>query len=282
MNTTFFGQFLLDQGVVTREQLDEAIAFQRENNNLLGSLALTKGFMTREQVLDVVQEQFRCHDKFGELARKKNYLTDDQVQVLLYDQGKNHVFLGEALTRRNYLDTRELTQQLKRFDQENRLKEASLHAILESLDPHTILASMYDMTREYLYRLGYTAHVRKVDNILPAKHFDHLFFMTLVDETAVYYCGIYLTDVMAYQLAYGKQSAVSLPTRKSFLQNLTEVFSNLNLVICEELNRKGLSLHMGDSGVLPPEDVASWTCLHIETLIETFHLVLGKGPVPGT
>jgi len=280
MKTTFFGQFLLDQDLITQRQLDEAIALQRESNVLLGALAINKGFMTREQVVDVMQEQHCRHGRFGELARRKNYLTDDQVQDLLHAQGSNHVFLGEALTRRNYLDVRELTSQLKRFDQDIRKKEASLHVILESLDDQNILAFIYEMTREYLYRLGYTAHVKKVDNILPSKKFDHVFFMTLVNEKHVYYCGFYLTDVMAYQIAYGKLSEVSLPTRETFKEDLTRIFYNLNLVICEELNRKGLDVSMGNSGVLPPEDVSSWTCLHVETLIETFRVVLGKGPVP--
>ena len=281
MKTTFFGQFLLDQGLITQRQLNEAIALQRESNVLLGSLAINNGFMTREQVLDVMQEQQYRHGRFGELARRKNYLADDQVQELLQAQGSNHVFLGEALTRRNYLDIRELTRQLKRFEEDIRKKEASLHVILESLDDQHIFASICDMSREYLYHLGYTAHVKKVDNILPSKTFDHVFFMTLVDGTTVYYCGFYLTDVMAYQITYGKLPKATFPTRETFNKDLARIFYNLNLVICEETNRKGLDVSVGDSGVLPPENVSSWTCLHVETLIETFQVVFGKGPVHG-
>jgi hypothetical protein len=282
MKTTFFGQFLLDQGLITQGQLDEAIALQRESNVLLGALAINKGFMTKEQIVDVMQEQHCRHGRFGELARRKNYLTDDQVQELLHAQGSNHVFLGEALTRRNYLDIRELTRQLKRFEEDIRKKEASLQIILESLDDQHVFASICEMSREYLYRLGYTAHVNKVDNILPSKKFDHVFFMTLVDGTTVYYCGFYLTDIMAYQIAYGKLPEATFPTRETFNKDLAGIFYNLNLVICEELNRKGLDVSVGDSGVLPPENVSSWTCLHAETLIETFQVVLGSGPMPGT
>jgi hypothetical protein len=87
---------------------------------------------------------------------------------------------------------------------------------------------------------------------------------------------------MAYQIAYGKLPEATFPTRETFNKDLAGIFYNLNLVICEELNRKGLDVSVGDSGVLPPENVSSWTCLHAETLIETFQVVLGSGPMPGT
>ncbi len=281
MNATFFGQFLLDHGVVTREQLNEAIAFQKENNALLGSLALKKGFLTRDQVRDIVRTQEHYYEKFGEIARKKKYLSDDQVRELLQAQGENHVFLGEALTGRNYLDIKELTRQLNKFDQNIRQKETSLQAILESLDEQHVLAYTYEMTREYLYRLGYIAHVRQVNNILPAETFDHVFFMTLADDKRVYYCGLYFSDILAYQIAYGKHAKTSLPDRQKFKQEVAKLVYNHNLIICEEMNRKGIALEMGNAGFLPPEDVPFWTCLHVETLVETFHMVLGIGPLPG-
>ncbi|WP_462325713.1 hypothetical protein [Desulfoplanes sp.] len=280
MNATFFGQFLLDHGLVSQEQLDEAISFQKENNSLLGSLALNKGFLTREQVLDIVREQQHSHEKFGELATARGYLSDGQVRDLLASQGQNHVFLGEALTRRQYLDIKELNRQLNLFNRKIQQNESSLRAILESLDGRHVFCCAYEMTREYLYRLGYAAHVRQVTNILPTGNFDHVFFMTLVAPDRIYYLGVYLSDVLAYQIAYSKQPTTMIPTREPFKKEVARLFCNLNLIICEEMGRKGIDLEVGDPRFLPPEDVPAWTCLHVETLIETFYVVLGAGPVP--
>ncbi|GAU08164.1 hypothetical protein [Desulfoplanes formicivorans] len=279
MNVTFFGQFLLDQGLISQKQLNEAISFQRENNALLGSLALEKGLLTREQVLEIMREQQLRYEKFGEIAIRKQYLTEEQVRELLNIQGKNHVFLGEALTRRNYLSIRELNRQLDRFDQDMRQKEASIQSVLQGLDDQGIFVCAYEMIRKYLYRLGYATHVCEISHALPSQAFDHVVFLSQKDSQRVHWMGVYLPDVLAYQIAYGKQPTTTIPSRESFQKEVARLLGNLNVIIGEEMHRKGVALQMGEVRVQPPEDVPSWTCLHIETLIETYAVVLGTAPV---
>ena len=278
MNVTFFGQFLLEQGLISQDQLNEAISFQRENNALLGSLALEKGMMTREQVVEVMREQqLRC-EKFGEIARRKNYLTDEQVRGLLKVQGKNHVFLGEALTRRNYLSIRELNRQLNRFDQDMHEKEASIESVLQGLDDQGVFVCAYEMIRKYLYQLGYATHVCEISHALPSRSSDHVVFLSQKDPRHVYWMGVYLPEVLAYQIACGKQPTTTIPSRDSFSKEVVRLLSNLNVIIGEEMQRKGVELQPGDVQVQPPKNVSSWTCLHIETLIETYAVVLGTAP----
>jgi hypothetical protein len=279
MNVTFFGQFLLEQGLISQEQLNEAISFQRENNALLGSLALEKGLMTREQVLEVMEEQQLRSEKFGEIARRKKYLTDEQLRELLKIQGQNHVFLGEALTRRHYLSIRELNRQLNRFEQDMRQKEASIPELLQGLDDQGVFVCAYEMVRKYLYRLGYATHVCEISHALPSGTFDHVVFLSQKDAHHEYWVGVFLPDVLAYQIAYGKQPTTTIPSRDSFSKEVVRLLGNLNMIIGEEMLLQGVQLEVGDIRVQPPQDVASWTCLHIETLIESYAVVLGTAPV---
>ena len=275
MNVTFFGQFLLDQELITPEQLNAAIVFQRENNTLLGALALKHGFLKPEQVQSIIREQQQSYLKFGEVALKKKYLSEDQVSELLNLQGQNHVYLGEALTRRHYLNARDLNRELNRFNKEILQQNACLDAILDGLDARHVFLCAYKMTSEYFYRLGYAARIQIVDDAMPPDGYDNVFFMSLVTGNMTYYFGIYLSDLLTSQIVHGKQSSAPQISPTELNKEMAGIFYNLNLIICEEMNRKGVEIKASSLIVQPPENLTSWTTLRAETLIDPFYMVLG-------
>lgn len=275
MNVTFFGQYLLDQGLITQEQLDGATAFQKENNALLGALALQHGFLTREQVVSILSEQRESYFKFGEVALKKKWLTEDQVRALLVLQGQNHVYLGEALTRRNYLTDKELNAQLNRFHKEIQQQNVCLTSVLNSQDAKQVFLCAYEMTCEYLYRLGYAVRVLDAAPGLPAGTSENIMVMSLIAGKTTYYFGWYLTDVLGYQIISGKQPGMLCRSREEGRKELERMFYNLNLILCEEMKRKGVDIAIGTPLAQVPENVGTWTTLQAETLVGPFCIVLG-------
>ena len=275
MNVTFFGQFLLDQGLVTQEQLDGATAFQKGNNALLGALALQHGFLTREQIVGILREQRESYFKFGEVALKKKWLTEDQVHALLALQGQNHMYLGEALIRRNYLTDKELNIQLNRFHKEIQQQNVCLTSVLNRQDANHVFLCAYEMTCEYLYRLGYAVRVLDAAAGLPAEKSENMLFMSLISEKTTYYFGWYLSDVLGYQIISGKQPGTLFHSREEGRKELERMFYNLNLILCEEMKRKGVELEIGTFLAQVPEDVGTWITLQAETLVGPFSIVLG-------
>lgn len=97
MYTQFFGNYLLSNGYVTKEQLFSAMQREATQRMKLGTLAIHAGYMTASQVDETVIQQTHQDRKFGELAVERGYLTDDQVLSLLKQQNPSYLSLGQVL-----------------------------------------------------------------------------------------------------------------------------------------------------------------------------------------
>ena len=103
MHTQFFGNFLLNKGVVTPEQLIEVLKIQSTTHKKIGTLAIHAGYMSAHEVEDVCRLQMRCSKRFGELAVELSYLTQEQVDELLEMQLPNYMLLGQILIEKDIL-----------------------------------------------------------------------------------------------------------------------------------------------------------------------------------
>ncbi len=108
MHTQFFGNFLLNKGVITPEQLVDALKIQANTHKKLGTLAIHSGFMSASEVEDVYITQTHYVKLFGELAVNLGYLTESQVDNLLTTQLPDYMLLGQILVDKNILTHVEL------------------------------------------------------------------------------------------------------------------------------------------------------------------------------
>ncbi len=104
MFSAFFGNYLLNKGVVTSEQLNKVFNTQKRTRLKLGVLAINSKFMTAANVNHVHQLQTTLDRRFGEIAIIKGYLTDDQLADLLTKQKSEHLILAQALVDANVMD----------------------------------------------------------------------------------------------------------------------------------------------------------------------------------
>lgn len=116
----FFGQYLLERGIVKTEQLIEAIEYQEENRQKLGEVAVSREYLTEEQVKRIHMEQQKTDMRFGDLAVKEGYLTESQLQELITIQKNNHIYLGEALVRKGFVSQKTLDKTLDKFKEEQK------------------------------------------------------------------------------------------------------------------------------------------------------------------
>ena|SRR5919202_1437659 len=52
------GDIFVDRGLITQEQLDDALAEQRENGGKLGEILVEKGYTSRVELAGVISEQW--------------------------------------------------------------------------------------------------------------------------------------------------------------------------------------------------------------------------------
>lgn len=115
MPQMFFGQYLLDQEVISADALHEALDLASRENARIGALAVERSLLSDAQVELVQLEQRRTDMGFADLAVELELLTREQADALLRDQRRRHKPIGEALVELGHLELDELDDWLERY-----------------------------------------------------------------------------------------------------------------------------------------------------------------------
>lgn len=114
-----FGTFLVELGLVTEPQVQEALALQPLTGTRVGESLMSLGYLTRAQLqralsLAVAQGDARVLDRppLGEILIGLRYVTEAQVQAALAVQQKSGRRLGELLVEQGALTHRQLYEGL--------------------------------------------------------------------------------------------------------------------------------------------------------------------------
>lgn len=108
MYTQFFGNFLINKGIINTEQLMEALEIQSSTHQKLGTLAIHAGYMSANEVEDVYIMQTHYDKRFGELAIQLGYLTQKQLNELLNLQLPDYMKLGQVLVEKGWISNNDL------------------------------------------------------------------------------------------------------------------------------------------------------------------------------
>lgn len=113
MAAQFFGQFLLEQGLIHRDQLLAALEIQRDSNPILGELAQARGMLDAAQAQTINDLQRREDKRFGDIAQALGLLSAAQVDELLAQQQAQRKLFGEILVEQGMLDRAQVEQALQ-------------------------------------------------------------------------------------------------------------------------------------------------------------------------
>lgn len=130
MAAKFLGQFLLEQGLIDRQQLLDALQAQRASNPLLGALAVDVGMLDANQAEQVNARQRSEDKRFGDIAQAMGLLTTAQVDELLARQESGRKLFGEILVEQGALTHERLADALKsqQHDRDDAIKALELGA----------------------------------------------------------------------------------------------------------------------------------------------------------
>lgn len=131
MFSQYFGHYLLNRGLITREQLQDALEYQKSVHVKFGVIAVDEGYMTPSQVEEVHEMQKKMDRRFGEIAVELGYLSNEQVEKMLETQKQNHLLLAQALVDRGYMTIEEFSQALNDYKEEHSLSDDKFEEIKE-------------------------------------------------------------------------------------------------------------------------------------------------------
>lgn len=154
MAVKFFGQFLIEEGAITRQSLLQAIDLQEKTNLKFGDMVIEMSLMTTAEAARVHRAQRSEDLLFGDMAVKLGYLTDDQVQQVLSRQRNNHLYIGEALIKVGALSEAGLETYLQQFKQDQ-VPYISEKIEIPAAVPHRPIWEMVaDLTYKMLTRVA--------------------------------------------------------------------------------------------------------------------------------
>lgn len=97
-----FGRFLYYNGLITYQQLIDAIVWQKAQRPPIGNLALRWRWLYEQEVRDILTRR-RFGERFGECALRYGYLTPDKLRLLLGRQNLLQPRIGKYFVEKRIL-----------------------------------------------------------------------------------------------------------------------------------------------------------------------------------
>ncbi len=149
MAVKFFGQFLVEQGIVAGEALLNAINLQDKSNLRLGEMAMEMGLITAADIQRAHNAQMSKDMKLGDLLVEMGFLTLAQLEDVITRQKNTHLYIGEALVQVGALTNSELQKHLDAF------KADQAKYVSESIELPITSANgkIWEMTADLTYKM---------------------------------------------------------------------------------------------------------------------------------
>lgn len=132
MFTQFFGNYLLNQNLVSPERLAEAFTQQSKTRLKLGVLAINAGLLTAEQVEAAHAEQQRRDMRIGDVMADMGLLSHEQIEKLMRTQPSGHLILGQTLVDSGCMTTSQFEKALAAYKRENHITDEDFGNITDN------------------------------------------------------------------------------------------------------------------------------------------------------
>ncbi len=171
MAVKFFGQFLVEQDLISAADLLKAIELQESTNRKIGELVCDLGLMTPGQVDQVHQVQRHEDIRFGDKAIELGFLTEEQLQQALTLQRNSHLYIGEALVKTGAFAEKELDDYLERFHRDQQPYRTGKIELPDEVGHQPVWELVADLTYKMLIRVAninyHPDNCRLVDQLPP-------------------------------------------------------------------------------------------------------------------
>ena len=262
MAVKFFGQFLVERSIISREELLKAIALQESVNKNIGDIVLELGFMTESDVEKVNRTQRSVDLRFGELAVKMGLLSQEQMQLVLAKQKETHLYIGEAIVRTGGLTEEQLQRHLEEF-KADQAEYATQRVEIPAGIPHP---ELWEMMADMTYKM-FTRVARLTFRPVPCKvitRIEEAHIAAAMDFTGDVRCRFIITASADVQTQIAKavlnQDTVSHEPKEVLDDTVMELVNVTCGNIVAKSNQMGMSLD-----IMPPEIIDSTDGIDIPT-----------------
>jgi CheY-specific phosphatase CheX len=149
MAVKFFGQFLVEKGLVSRDDLLAAIKLQDQNNLKLGEMAVSMQYITAADIQKAHTAQLSKDMRLGDMLVDMGFLTLVQLCEVIIQQNKTHLYIGEALVQIGALSPESLQKHLDAF----KADQAPYVSDGLELPIHSANNTIWEMTADLTFKM---------------------------------------------------------------------------------------------------------------------------------
>ena len=124
----YFGNYLVEKGLINQTQFEEIMLKQQQTRVKLGLIAVSEKLLTTKQAEEINQMQRLMDRRFGDIAIEKGYLLEEEVTHLLNMQGNPYLQFVQVVTENNIFKNDELDQHIESFKKENQFTDSDIDA----------------------------------------------------------------------------------------------------------------------------------------------------------
>lgn len=272
MGVKFIGQFLLEQGAVTREQLLLATNLQEERNRPLGVLAAEKGYLTPAQAERINREQQTTDRRFGELALSMGLLTDAHIKDLLDTQKANRIRIGEALVELGAMSAAAFETHFAAFQADQAIYQTGQIELPQDTPAPEFVKVSIDLTEKLLLRVGGLTAKRGVLLAPAGQADDALLTIRIAFSGAVHAQFAFSTSADVAAAIARRVLGASVALQDDLIVDALKEFCNVVCGnICGKLSHADAPLEIG-----PPEDGLASVGEGARSLLVPLHLPEGR------
>lgn len=292
MFSQYFGQYLLNNRILTGAQLADCMAYEKAVHVKLGVLAISAGILTAAQVEDIHALQRRQDKKFGEIAIEQGFLTLTQLENLLESQKSKQISLSQAVLDRGYLTLAELEQALSAYKKDSGLSEEEWK-LLQSGDIDSMMTIFLDFAdaggSAKIYSEYVSLVVRSIVRFLgevpllgPSEPLmvpaDAWLVTQCISGDIDLYTGLYMDEAMLVQIAcsYSQEKICSLNDLAK--DSVAEFLNLINGIFCVNASDKGTELDLKPQSIEQNAACAAYTAAYAVPLVLSFgtvYLIIG-------
>lgn len=134
MEIKYFGQYLIEKGIVSPGDLLKAMDLQGKTNLSLGDITVQAGLISPEQLEKIQQYQILHNMTFMKAARELACISPQELETIVSRQMSNNMLLGDCLVKLKILSQEQIETHFKFFRTEQSILEFK---ILNAIAAHS-------------------------------------------------------------------------------------------------------------------------------------------------
>ena len=111
----YFGDYLVNEKIITTNQLLEALCFQLESMPSFFKILFEKQLVSSDKLLGLIKEQIKNDFDLITVLESKNLLTKDQINLIMQIQVNQKMPLGEVLVKLQFISSTQLHDHLENY-----------------------------------------------------------------------------------------------------------------------------------------------------------------------